>query len=225
MTQTVDRAKVFTSTPGTGTVTLGLAVLPYQTWSAAGAINGTVYPYLIEDGSAWETGYGTYSSGGGTMTRTLRQSSTGSLLNLSGSATIAVEQGSSDGLCSAGAVTNPDETTASSSYTDLATFGPSVTLVTGTTAEIWFSALTYRNSTGTTSYMTIAVSGATTIAAADVNASAYAYALANAYAPLSRCIIMTGLTPGSNTFTAKYKNDSSATVHFQYRTLVVRSST
>ena len=85
----LDRVKVSTATTGTGTVTLGGATTPYRTWAAAAAISGVSYSYLIEDGTAWELGWGIYSSTGPTLTRNLISSSTGSLLNLSGSATVA----------------------------------------------------------------------------------------------------------------------------------------
>lgn len=90
MTQILNRVKVNTSTTGTGTVSLGSAVSPYQTWSNGSAVSGLRYSYLIEDGAAWEVGEGVYTSGSpGTMTRNLIASSTGSLLVLSGAATIA----------------------------------------------------------------------------------------------------------------------------------------
>lgn len=90
-----NRAKANTATTGTGTVTLGSGVVPYQSWSASGAVNGRSYDYLIEDGTNWEIGTGVYNSGAGTVTRPGPgvdpnfESNTGSLLNLSGSATIA----------------------------------------------------------------------------------------------------------------------------------------
>lgn len=91
----LNRAKANTSTTGTGTVTLGSGVVPFQSWSAAGAVSGRAYDYLIEDGTNWELGTGIYNSGTGTVTRPGPgvdpnfESSTGSLINLSGSATIA----------------------------------------------------------------------------------------------------------------------------------------
>jgi len=86
----LDRVMQSTATTGTGAVTLGSAVLPYRTFAAAGAVDATVYWYLIEDGStAWEVGYGTYTSSGTTLSRNLVASSTGSLLSLSGTATVA----------------------------------------------------------------------------------------------------------------------------------------
>lgn len=90
MGQLLNRAKVNTATTGTGTVTLGAAVAAnFQTWASAGAVNAQVYSYLIEDGAAWEVGIGTYTSSGTTLSRTLIESSTGSLLTLTGSATVA----------------------------------------------------------------------------------------------------------------------------------------
>lgn len=89
----LNRAKASTSTTGTGAVTLGGAVAPFQAWSAAGATSGNWYDYLIEDGVNWEMGVGLYN--GTTITRggpgvdPWFTSSTGSLLALTGAATIA----------------------------------------------------------------------------------------------------------------------------------------
>jgi len=86
----LNRAKMLTSTTGTGTVTLGAAAPPFQSFASAGAVNGFSYSYLIEDGLDWEIGDGVYTTAGTTFSRVLLASSTGSLLNLTGAATIAL---------------------------------------------------------------------------------------------------------------------------------------
>jgi len=86
-----NRAKMSTSTTGTGTITLGSAEDGYQTFADAGVANADVVRYIIEDGSNFEIGTGTYTSSGTTLTRTVSESSnSNNAINLSGSATVFV---------------------------------------------------------------------------------------------------------------------------------------
>ena len=94
MVTLVNRAKVATATTGTGTITLGAAESGYQAFADAGVVNSDVVRYTIEDGDAWEIGTGTYSAG--TLTRVLDESSTGSLLNLTGNAVVFVSATEAD---------------------------------------------------------------------------------------------------------------------------------
>lgn len=86
-----NRAKMSTSTTGTGTITLGSAENGYQTFAAAGVANADVVRYVIEDGSNFEIGTGTYTSSGTTLSRTVSESSNSdNAINLSGSATVFI---------------------------------------------------------------------------------------------------------------------------------------
>jgi len=87
-----NRAKMSTSTTGTGTITLGSAEDGYQTFADAGVANADVVRYVIEDtGGAFEIGTGTYTSSGTTLSRTVSESSnSNNAINLSGSATVFI---------------------------------------------------------------------------------------------------------------------------------------
>jgi len=91
MTKLVNRAKMTTATTGTGSIALGSVVDGYQSFSAAGVVNSDVVRYVIEDGSAWEIGTGTYTASGTTLSRAVIESSNSdAAINLTGSAVVYV---------------------------------------------------------------------------------------------------------------------------------------
>jgi hypothetical protein len=78
-------------TPGTGSVTLSSASSGYQTFAAAGGVDGDTFRYLFTDtGNAWEVGMATYTASGTSVTRSLSASSTGTLLSLTSAAIMSV---------------------------------------------------------------------------------------------------------------------------------------
>lgn len=116
------------------------------------------------------------------------------------------------------------QTTSSTSFTDLATAGPSVTVTTGTEALVTISAILGQGAdAGQTIHAGVAVSGASTIAAS-TNYSLFLngddFVSSSGNVSLSTTFKLTGLTAGSNTFTMKYKCSSSS-ARFENRHITV----
>jgi microcystin-dependent protein len=80
-----DRVQETSTTVGTGTLTLGGAVLGFQSFAAIGDGNTTYYAINDPITGDWEVGIGTYTSSGTTLSRTtvFESSNSGSLVNFS----------------------------------------------------------------------------------------------------------------------------------------------
>ena len=123
---------------------------------------------------------------------------------------------------SATAEVTANESTSSSSYTNLATTGPSVTITTGTKALVTVTCFMQQNSSsGGYGYMSFDVTGASSISASDTRAvyNRMVYSSDDGMRA-SVTTLVTGLTAGSNTFTAKYKS-SPSTTSFNNRSIIV----
>lgn len=109
------------------------------------------------------------------------------------------------------------QSTSSTSYTDLATVGPTATVTTGTTAFVYIQA---ERADPIRALFSFAVSGDTTIAAGTYEMPASGSGGTGAV----RSFEVTGLNAGSNTFTMKYKSDGTSQA-FSQRTIFVVGTT
>jgi hypothetical protein len=82
-----DRVKVTSGSTGTGTFTLGTAVLGFQDFSVIGDANTTYYTIALQSGSEFEVGIGTVTDTAGTFTLSrdtiLESSNSGAAVNFS----------------------------------------------------------------------------------------------------------------------------------------------
>lgn len=109
------------------------------------------------------------------------------------------------------------ESTTSTSYADLATVGPTVTQTTGSMCFVNWAAQISSATAGAVGYVSIEISGDTSTSASDTWALQYEISAANDTARIHMSRLFVGLTPGSNTFTMKYKSPGGQTVTFQRR--------
>lgn len=82
------------SWPGTGTLYLGSAAAGYQ--SIPTSFNGETIRYVLEHGTDWEIGSGTFNNSTQTLSRSLASSSTGSLLDIDDAANIFISPSAED---------------------------------------------------------------------------------------------------------------------------------
>ena len=91
MPKLADRAKMFTSTAGTGQLILTDVVESHQSFESAGVENGNTVSYAIEDGTAWEIGRGVYNSSAKSLSRIVSASSnSNNAIVLTGNAVVYV---------------------------------------------------------------------------------------------------------------------------------------
>jgi len=114
------------------------------------------------------------------------------------------------------AVVATAQTTSSSSYTDLATPGPAVTVTTGTSALVTLTASI--GALASDCFMAFGISGATTVGPTDTQALRVLLLL-NIQSSVT--YLVTGLTEGSNTFTAKYRKPGGVNCTFANRNIIV----
>lgn len=112
------------------------------------------------------------------------------------------------------------ETTGSSSFTDLATVGPSVTVTTGTQALVIITSAINNNTATVASSASFSVSGATAFSADNTVRIARDGVAANTLVRYSGATLFT-LTAGSNTFTMKYSTQAATIATFSVREIIV----
>jgi hypothetical protein len=160
------------------------------------------------------TGDMVYSSSGSTPAR-LGIGSTGNVLTVSGG--LPVWSAPGGGFVSAGVYVGTGQSTTSTSFTDLATV-QSVTLTTGTKAMITVTCWADNNTVNNRCNISVAVSGATTLAAGADNSIVWRQrSTANTLEFMSGTFYLSGLTAGSNTFTMKFMSPDNTTATFYYR--------
>jgi hypothetical protein len=115
------------------------------------------------------------------------------------------------------------QTTSSTSYTDLATVGPTITVTTSTCALIAIYTSIGSDTAGSTAWMSFDVSGATTLAANDNRAISHRPGSVAATTDMraGALFYLNTLTAGSNVFTAKYRVSGVMTGTYSNRRILV----
>lgn len=127
-----------------------------------------------------------------------------------------------------GAGVATEETSVSAAYTNLATVGPTVVVTvpsSGAVLVLLAAGITAQVGQNT-AFMSVALSGGNTLAAADANAlqltaDNQAITTEQPYPQWGKVALLTGLTPGSTTFQAKYRVSGGTTGFWKNRALAV----
>lgn len=113
------------------------------------------------------------------------------------------------------------QTLTTSSYADLATVGPSVSVTTGTSALVFLNSTITPAVTDTACGMSFDITGRTERQASDRDAILIDGTIGGNALRVGTNILVTGLTPGLNVFTSKYKSSGNNSTAFNDRFLGV----
>lgn len=107
----------------------------------------------------------------------------------------------------ADSIVNTQQSTSSTSYTDLSTTQSVTVNVQSTKALVFIGCMGSNNTNAATAWISVAVSGASTIAASDNNGAGQLMnpTTSGLLVGITKSMLITGLTPGSNTFTMKFR--------------------
>lgn len=115
------------------------------------------------------------------------------------------------------------QTTTSTTYADLGTVGPSVTVTTGTIAIVTITASMSSSASADGAAAAFAISGASTVNAADAMSLSVNLLPVNGAVQHSATYYVTGLTAGANTFKMQYRAITAGTATFLNRQIIVES--
>lgn len=121
-----------------------------------------------------------------------------------------------------GASVTTSQSTTSTTFTDLATSGPAVTINTGTSVAVTVAAQITSSDVNGYTFMSYGVTGATTSTATDGRGLGFIHSVGTFGHNLAFTYVHTGLTAGTNTFTAKYRV-TAGTGTFANRSIVVQN--
>lgn len=123
------------------------------------------------------------------------------------------------------ALVSANESTASTTYGNLTTPGPQVTVTIGASGRclVMLSAAMRNDTAGGRCVMSFSAAGPTPLSASDPRALAATSSDANDQFWIGRTVLVSGLLPGAYTFTAQYRRGTTGggNANFANRTLVV----